>query len=250
MRGSGSSRGSRPERPRDPEIPEGVGSDQLERYIRNSLTTLPADLAETVGQHLAAAGTFIEDDPARALEHAMAAARKAGRVAVVREAAGVAAYAAGEYARAITELKAAARISGSTAYLPMIADCERGLGRPDRALDIASSAEASTLDAAGKVEMLIVAAGARRDKGQLGAAILTLQVPALRARTTQPWLARLRYAYADALAADGRAAEARQWFVRAAEADPEWVTDAHERLEELDGLVFGQEERASDAGDD
>lgn len=223
--------------------------DQLERYIRNSLTTLPADLAETVGLHLAAAGAFIDSDPQRALSHAMAAARKAGRVAVVREATGVAAYSAGDYGRAITELKAAGRISGSTAYLPMIADCERGLGRPDRALEIASSVEATTLDAAGKVEMLIVAAGARRDKGQIGAAILTLQVPALRARTTEPWLARLRYAYADALAADGRTAEAKNWFAQAAQADPEWVTDAAERLEEMNGLTFAQDEVGDDDGE-
>ena len=190
-----------------------------------------------MARHLAAAAQVLADDPGLALAHAQAASRRAGRVAVVREAVGVAAYAAGEYGTALTELKAAARISGSSEYLPMIADCERGLGRPERALALASSAEAGTLDRAGKVEMLIVAAGARRDLGQPEAAVLTLQVPALKSRATGEWLARLRYAYADALAEVGRLAEAREWFVRSAEVDAEGATDAVERIDELDGIT-------------
>lgn len=203
-----------------------------------SLGTLPEGLAEIVARHLVAANRAIVEDPELALAHARAASRRAARVAVVREAVGVAAYAAGEYATALNELRAAARISGSSEYLPMMADCERALGRPERVLDLASSPEATTLDRAGKAEMLIVAAGARRDLGQLDAAILTLQVPALKARTADEWLARLRYAYADALAAAGRLAEAREWFIRAAEVDPEGTTDAVERVDELDGITF------------
>lgn len=183
------------------------------------------------------------------MAHAQAAARRAARVAVVREAYGVAAYYAGEYGRAITELKAAARISGSNEYLPMIADCERGLERPERALALASSPEATTLDRAGKVEMLIVASGARRDLGQPEAAVLTLQVPALKSREPSDWLARLRYAYADALLAVGRKQEARRWFGLSADVDLNWVTEAQERLDELDGLVFDEEAQAGAALD-
>jgi tetratricopeptide (TPR) repeat protein len=223
-----------------------VQASDLDRVTLNSLRTLPDGLAEIVARHLAAAAQVIGDDPQAALAHAQAAARRAGRVAVVREAAGVAAYAAGEFGSALTELKAAARISGSSEYLPMIADCERGLGRPERALALAASPEAGTLDRDGKVEMLIVASGARRDLGQPDAAVLTLQVPALRSRTGEQWLARLRYAYADALAEVGRAAEAREWFVRAAEADPDGLTDAAERLDELDGITFAEQEEAAD----
>lgn len=166
---------------------------------------------------------------------------------MVREAVGVAAYAAGEYGTALTELRAAGRISGSSEYLPMIADCERGLGRPERALALASSPEAATLDRAGKVELLIVAAGARRDLGQPEAAVLTLQVPALNSSTGGEWLARLRYAYADALAEVGRLAEARTWFVRAAQADPDGTTDATERIDELDGISFDELEEADES---
>ncbi len=214
----------------------------------NSLRTLPDGLAEIVALHLAAAARLLADDPERALAHTRAASRRAGRVAIVREAVGVAAYAAGDYATALTELKAASRISGSSDYLPMIADCERGLGRPERALALASSPEASTLDRSGKVELLIVAAGARRDLGQPEAAVLTLQVPALKSRAQGEWLARLRYAYADALLEVGRVAEAREWFVRSAEVDPEGSTDAEERVSELDGITFDELEEVDGSG--
>lgn len=249
-----SGRSGRPERPEDrlarqsePAIPEGVSASDLDRVTLNSLRTLPDGLAELVARHLAAAIAVLPDDPDAALAHARAAARRAGRVAVVREAVGVAAYQAGDYGSALSELKAAARISGSSEYLPMIADCERGLGRPERALSLASSPEASLLDRQGKVELLIVAAGARRDLGQGDAAVLTLQVPALNSRTPGEWLVRLRYAYADALLGVGRVGEARQWFARAAEADPAGATDAAERRDELDGITFDEVVEADEA---
>ncbi len=217
-----------------------MATSDLDRVTLNTLRTLPDGLAEIVALHLAAAAHLLADDPDAALGHAKAAARRAGRVAIVREAVGVAAYTAGDFGTALTELKAAARISGASDYLPMIADCERGLGRPERALALASSPEASTLDRAGKVELLIVAAGARRDLGQADAAVLTLQVPGLNARGEGEWLARLRYAYADALLEVGRTDEARAWFVRAAQVDPEGSTDAAERVDELDGFLFDE----------
>ncbi|MGH8826021.1 MAG: tetratricopeptide repeat protein, partial [Jiangellaceae bacterium] len=82
---------------------------------------------------------------------------------------------------------------------------------------------------AGRIEMLIVAAGARRDLGEVDAAAVALQVPELRSRSREPWVARLRYAYADNLEAAGRVGEAQRWFLRAAEADPEGATDAEDR---------------------
>ena len=184
------------------------------------------------------AGRLLEEDPERAYAHAATAAARAGRVASVREAAGVTAYAAGHYVEALRELRAATRMSGTPEHLPMMADCERGLGRPERALALASSPEAARLDRAGQVELRIVASGARRDMGQLEAAVVTLQCRELSARTPTPWLARLRYAYADALLATGRDDEALRWFERAAEADTEGGTDAAERIDELTGVQF------------
>jgi hypothetical protein len=103
---------------------------------------------------------------------------------------------------------------------------------------MAGAPEVHKLDKAGQVEMRLVAAGARRDMGQLDAAIVTLQSPELASGSVQPWTARLRYAYADALVAAGREGEAREWFAKAVEADRDGSTDASDRLAELDGVDF------------
>jgi hypothetical protein len=114
---------------------------------------------------------------------------------------------------------------------------------------MAGAPEVHKLDKAGQVEMRLVAAGARRDLGQLDAAIVTLQSPELAANSVQPWTARLRYAYADALLAAGRESEAREWFAKAVEADRDGSTDASDRLAELDGVEF-VDAMAEDADDE
>jgi tetratricopeptide (TPR) repeat protein len=229
----------RPERsrrsgPPDPPTDPDVTGRELDDDVRAELSTLSGGASGAVARHLVMAGRLLDDDPELAYQHALAARRRAARVGVVREAAGIAAYHAGRYAEALAELRAARRISGSAEYLPMMADSERGLGRPQRALDLASDPAVASLEEAGRAEVLIVAAGARRDLGQLEAAAVALQVPELRSQSGQPWVARLRYAYADALVALDRYEEARQWFVRAAESDEERQTDALERIDELD----------------
>jgi tetratricopeptide (TPR) repeat protein len=225
---------ARPAAAADPPTDPEVTGRELDDEVRAELSTLSGGAAGAVARHLVMAGRLLDDDPELAYRHAVAARRRASRVAVVREAVGIAAYSAGRYAEALAELRAARRISGSAEYLPMMADSERGLGRPRRALDLAADPAVAGLDPAERMEMLIVAAGARRDLGQLDAAAVSLQVPELRSQSKQPWVARLRYAYADSLVALGRLAEAREWFVRAAEADDEGWTDALERIDELD----------------
>jgi hypothetical protein len=131
-----------------------------------------------------------------------------------------------------------------------MADCERGLGRPERALTMAGAPEVERLDRAGKVEMRIVASGARRDLGQLDAAIVTLQCQELKAADRTSWSARLKFAYADALLAADRTEEAREWFERAQQADADDETDAAERLAELDGIVWIDAEDDDDDDDD
>ena len=234
-RTTGGRSGASVDPPTDPE----VTGRELDDDVRSELSTLRGGAAGAVARHLVMAGRLIDDDPALAYEHALAARRRAARVGVVREAAGVAAYAAGRYSDALSELRAARRITGSPEYLPMMADSERGLGRPRRALDLAADPAVAGLDIAGRIEMLIVAAGARRDLGQLEAAAVSLQIPELRSRFQRPWVARLRYAYADALAALGRVEEARHWFVKAAEADHDEETEALDRIAELDGRTPG-----------
>jgi tetratricopeptide (TPR) repeat protein len=175
----------------------------------------------------------LEEDPQLALAHTRFARSKAGRVAVVREAAGLAAYHAGEWSEALAELRAARRLGGDPGRLAVLADCERALGRPDRALEIARSPEAGQLGIDEAVELRIVAAGARRDLGQCDAAVLALQGPDLEMSGEEPWRVRLRYAYADNLLAAGREQDAIRWFLAAAESDVEDATDAAERAVEL-----------------
>ncbi|MET9513494.1 hypothetical protein ABZX62_34480 [Streptomyces flavidovirens] len=181
---------------------------------------------------------LIDDDPEEAYAYSRIALRLASRVAAVREAAGFAAYATQRYTEALAEFRAARRMTGSVELWPVMADCERGLGRPERAMAMAGEPEVQKLDKAGQVEMRMVAAGARRDMGQIDAAIVTLQGPELASNSVQPWTARLRYAYADALLTAGREAEAREWFAKAIEADKDGLTDASDRLAQLDGVDF------------
>ncbi|SOD44354.1 Tetratricopeptide repeat-containing protein [Streptomyces sp. Ag82_G6-1] len=181
---------------------------------------------------------LLDEDPEGAYGYSRVALRLASRVAAVREAAGFAAYASQKYGEALAEFRAAKRMTGNIDLWPVMADCERGLERPEKALDMAGAPEVHKLDKAGQVEMRLVAAGARRDLGQLDAAIVTLQSPELAANAVQPWTARLRYAYADALLAAGRESEAREWFAKAVEADRDGSTDASDRLAELDGVEF------------
>jgi tetratricopeptide (TPR) repeat protein len=211
----------------------------LDSAVLNELRTLPEGLAEIVGRHLAAADrALMEDDVPRARAHVLAARRRAARVAVVREAAGVTAYLAGDYAEAITELRAVRRMTGSDAYLPILADCERGLGNPQKALDMIRGLDSARLDPTTRIELLIVQAGARADLGNVPAAILTLQVPELTRLPRGEMRARLQYAYADLLERDGRVQDAATWLARAAESDVDGVTDAADRLAEEDGIVF------------
>ena len=199
-------------------MPEEVTGAELDREVRRELAGLGPRVATEVARHLVMAGWTLEDDPVTALAHAEAARRRASRIGVVREAVGIAAYRAGRYAEALRELRTARRLTGSQQQLPVMADCERGLGRPERALALAGSAEARALDPAGQVEMLIVAAGARLDLGQVEAALVTLDVPELHRPGRSIARDRLRVAYATALDAAGRHEEAMAWRERAGRA--------------------------------
>ncbi|WP_427925494.1 hypothetical protein [Streptomyces sp. cg40] len=219
-------------------IPEDVTGEEIDKDVRQELLSLPKGLAEDVSKNLVMVARLIDEDPEGAYAYSKIALRLASRVAAVREAAGFAAYANQKYSEALAEFRAARRMTGSVDLWPVMADCERGLGRPEKALEMAGAPEVHKLDKAGQVEMRLVAAGARRDMDQLDAAIVTLQSPELASNTVQPWTARLRYAYADALLAAGREDEAREWFAKAVESDKDGSTDASDRLAEMDGVEF------------
>ncbi|MCW2659548.1 MAG: hypothetical protein JWP83_700, partial [Mycobacterium sp.] len=135
-----------PSAPQDgPPIPPGVEARQLAPEIRRELSTLDRATADAVARHLVAAGELIDEDPEAALSHARAARARSSRIAAVREAVGIAAYHCGDWAQALAELRAARRMGSKSALLALIADCERGLGRPERAIELAKSREAAEL---------------------------------------------------------------------------------------------------------
>ncbi len=223
----------RPARPSGPALPPEADPRLLPSDVRRELRPLQDAVADRVAAHLVAAGQLLDEDPAAAYEHAKAAKALAGRIGSVREAVGVTAYAAGDYAAALADLKAARRITGLPDHLPLLADCERALGRPERALAVAADPDRDRLDRAARVELAIVVSGARRDLGQPDAAVLALQGRELDGDTVEEWTPRLWYAYADALLAAGRPADAVQWFTAVAAIDEVGETDAAERLAAL-----------------
>ncbi|WP_298749696.1 lipopolysaccharide assembly protein LapB [uncultured Serinicoccus sp.] len=221
----------RPTRIPEPPLPEDADAGGLDRSLRSELRTLSKENAEGVGGHLVMVGRLLDaEDYELALAHAEAAARRAGRVAGVRETLGVVYYRRGEWAKALAEFRTARRLSGSQHLLPLMADVERGLGRPERAVELAASPEAARLAAAEQVELAIVVTGARADLGQHAAAVQHIERLARASTARQPWAARVRYAYASALEGAGRVDEAQEWYASAAEVDVNGETDAAERL--------------------
>nr|BBX77110.1 hypothetical protein MFLOJ_08970 [Mycobacterium florentinum] len=216
-----------------PAIPPDVDAKQLSPEIRGELSTLDRATADAVARHLVAAGELMDEDPEAALNHARAARARSSRIAAIREAVGIAAYRYGDWAQALSELRAARRMGSKSPLLPLIADCERGLGRPERAIELARGEEAAQLSGDAADELRIVAAGARSDLGQLEQALALLSTPQLDPTRSGSMAARLFYAYADTLLALGRNDEALQWFLHSAAADIDGITDAEDRVGEL-----------------
>lgn len=216
-----------------PPIPDDVSAKDLDKHARQALQSLPEKLQDRVARHLVMAGLLMHEDPETAHLHALAARARASRNGLIREACGETAYAAGKFAEALSEFRAARRMNGQQYYAPMMADCERALGRPEKALAYDTPETRSHLDEAGQIELSIVVAGARRDLGQVDAALRLLETEPLHSKSRADWVARLRYAYADALLAGGRTEDAVEWFHRVVAVDGNKLTDAEERLAEL-----------------
>lgn len=204
-------RSNRTDRARSPEIDEDVTGRELDKEAASQLGTLNDNNRTLVAKHLVMAGRLIDVDAGLAQEHALAASRRGGRLAVVREAVALTAYAAGDFDEALRELRTYRRISGDQAHLPVQMDCERGLNRPQKAVELAQSAEAQQLTGAVRAELAIVVAGAHADLGDHASALGALEIPELQRNRAFSFSPRLFSAYAEALDAVGRDEEAGQW---------------------------------------
>ncbi|WP_270354526.1 hypothetical protein [Microbacterium testaceum] len=161
------------------------------------------------------AARLIDDDPALAHQHALAASRSAGRVGVVRETVAITAYAVGDFALALRELRTHRRITGSDEQLPLIVDSERGVGRPDRALEEGRAVDRSTLSVPVRVQLAIAMSGARLDLGQPDRALQELDIPEADPDRAFEWSPALFSARAAVLEELGRESEAAEWERRA-----------------------------------
>lgn len=216
----------------DPDLPSDIDITDLDPSVLQDLSSLSKENSEAVAKHLIMAATWLDDDPKLSLRHARAAKDRAGRVSVAREMNGIAAYRAGEWKEALAELRAARRISGGPGLLAVMADCERGLGRPEKAVELWRSEDAKELAPEDSIELAIVAAGARLDMGQADSAVVTIQRASPNKDATGVAACRLSYAYGNALLEAGRKDDAKEWFQHASDIDEGDWTDAAERLAE------------------
>ncbi len=196
-------------------VPDEITARDLNGPARNELKTLSKDNAEQVARHLAMAARLIDEDPQLAHEHALAASRSAGRIAVVRETVAITAYALGDFALALRELRTYRRISGNDDQIALMVDSERGVGRPDRALEVGRAVDRASLPVEVRVGLAIAMSGARLDLGETERALLELEIPELDPDRAFSWSPALFAARAAVLEELGRDEEAAEWARRA-----------------------------------
>ena len=215
-------------RPGEPVMPKGLEWNMLSKDERERLRGLSKEHAENIGLHILAAYTLEADDPQAALAHAKWAAKQASRVDIARETLAMVAYRQGDYKLALREFQTAFRMNGYLDYLPFMADCERGLDKPKKAIEIALSDNAKRLTGEAKAEMFLVYAGALNDMGMVDQAIEVVS----------------KLVHAKGLAGEYRmrAAQAEQYFLSKAGRDDEAVA--------LDELIDDLEARYADADED
>ena len=198
-----------------PEIPEEITPRDLHPSARNELKTLSKENADEVARHLAMASRLIDEQPELAHEHALAASRRAGRIALVRETVAITAYAIGDFALALRELRTYRRISGKDDQIALMVDSERGMGRPDRALETGRAVDRSALPVETRVALAIAMSGARLDRDERELALGELEIPELDPNRAFSWSPALFAARAAVLEDLGREEEARFWAERA-----------------------------------
>ena len=226
----------------EPELPEGYDDAGLPNGVRTELRGLSRQLATRVGGHLQAVGELIDLDPELALRHARVARRLAPRLPVVRETVAETAYLAEDYPTALTEFRALHRLTGNDEYLPVIADCERAVGKPQHALRTLRGARQARLSPTQQIEVILVEAGVRADLGQQAEACRLLTDAIASRRGGRRGQARLRYASAEALFTAGQTDTARRWFESAATHDAGGELDCARRIAELAGSPLPAEE--------
>lgn len=153
---------------------------------------------------------------------------------MVRETLAITAYTIGDYALALRELRTYRRISGRDDEIALMVDCERGLGRPDRALELGRSVDRNKLEVNQQVQLAIAMSGARLDQGQAELALAELEIPQLDRTRAFSYSPALFAAYAAVLEELGRADEAATWQTAAERAERALEAAGHNEFETID----------------
>ena len=215
-------------RPGEPKMPKGLEYSMLSKESRERLRGLSKEHSENIGLHILAAYALEEEDPKLALEHAQWAAKQASRIDFSRETLAFIAYRQGDYKLAAREFRTAMRMNGYLDYLPFIADCERGMGNLDKALEICMSDDAKSVVGEVKAELFLVYAGVLADTNRIDKAIELVHV--MGRSKGLPGEYRMR------------AIQAEQYFLEEAGRSDEAI--------ELEGLLDRLEEQYADSDDE
>ena len=209
----------REERALEPELESQFTGTNLDRAVIHDISTLNEDNKIIVGKHLESAAFFADSDPERALQHALAAKRRASRLAIVRETVGIMAYVNEDFALALAELRTAARISGTNEQVALIIDCLRALDRTEEGLKMARDIDRKALPREARIDLAIVLSGIRLDRHETDRAYAELQIPELDATNATMESIGLFDANAEVLEEMGRSEEAAKWrrYARATE---------------------------------
>jgi len=199
------------ERHEDPFIDADVTPEMLVKSAYNDLKTLDKENADVVARHLVMVARLLDEDPEKAHMHAISASRRGGRMALTRETLGITAYTIGDFALALRELKTYQRITGRNDQIALMVDAERGVGRPDKALELGRSVNRTQLEDSVQVNLAIAMSGARLDMDQPELALAELEISQLRAEKAFAYHVPLYYAYAEVLRDLGRNDEAQTW---------------------------------------
>ena len=205
-------------------------SDDIVKELR--ATARPGKAEILIKVFSEAGGAFASDDFDEAIRLGEQAKHIALRSATIRELLGLAYYRAQRWKEAARELAAFRRIGGSTEQNPVLADCYRAMGKPEKAVEIASEIAPGRVDEPVVYEGAIVAAGALADLKRLDDAVKRLEALELRPQNAQEHHLRAWYVLGDLLEKRGRFTQAREWFEAVNGADPD-MTDAGERLARL-----------------
>ena len=147
----------------------------------------------------------------------------------IRELLGLSLYQTQRWQDAARELLTYRRLTNSHDQNHVIADCYRALERPERAIEICSETPKDEVAEDVWSEVVIVAASAFADKGDLTRALAELNRADLEPRSVQPHHLRLWYVKADLLERSGKRKAARDLWERIHAEDADYF-DVADRL--------------------